>query len=223
MTRTTHFLNAPSLTSFKGKNWERFNWEETERAQWESFAKTADEWFKLYSNPAVRTTAVKNMLVDVQRDTVKYNQQQKLLDRIASNPNRTVTSDFSLFRIKRGSPLEKIKRTVHTASIDEAPMVALKGQGGGAIKVFCRTVTGTGRGHRHKLSNSVLIAYAIGRTPPASVDACTLKHISTRAKFFLRLDYKERGNRIYLFARWYNTKHPELAGPWSEMHQSVIY
>ncbi len=222
MKRTTDFLGKPSPAPFTGKNWERFNWTETELSQWESFTKTAGELFLHYSSKAFRTVVIKNKIRKVQSDTVKYNQQQKLLDRIASNPNRTVLTDFLLFRIRRGTSLEKTKRTVHTSSIDEPVLLALKPLGGAMLKIFCRTMKGTGRGHRHKISNSVMIAYRIGTVPPRNLSYCNARHISTHAKFILRLEPSEAGKRIYVFARWYNTKYPLLAGPWSAMHEAVI-
>ena len=222
MKRTASHLNETAPSPFTGKNWERFYWTETELEQWQSFAEKSENLFLLYSDPANRTTSIKDQLREVQSETVKYNQKQCLLNRIASLPHRTVMRDFFTFNIKRGTPLEKTKRTVHISSIEEQPMAQLKSIGGGIVKVACRTLHGSGRPHRHKLANSVQVAFSIGQKPPKDVQRCSRQHLSSQAKFFLRLDLTDQGKYIYFFARWYNTRHPELAGPWSGVYSAMI-
>jgi len=67
-------------------------------------------------------------------------------------------------------------------------------------------------------ADSVQYMYAVGTTPPASAEAEGLKaEISTRASFNLDAGSASSGKYLYIYLRWYNTKHPALAGPWSSM------
>ena len=59
--------------------------------------------------------------------------------------------------------------------------------------------------------------------PPASAEAEGLKaEISTRASFNLDAGSASSGKYLYIYLRWYNTKHPALAGPWSSMNTTLI-
>ena len=46
--------------------------------------------------------------------------------------------------------------------------------------------------------------------------------ISTRASFNLDAGSASSGKYLYIYLRWYNTKHPALVGPWSSMHTTLI-
>jgi hypothetical protein len=46
--------------------------------------------------------------------------------------------------------------------------------------------------------------------------------ISTKALFMLKFADSQQGNNLQLFFRWINTKHPDLAGPWSSLISVII-
>jgi hypothetical protein len=46
--------------------------------------------------------------------------------------------------------------------------------------------------------------------------------ISTKALFTLTFPDSQLGNNLQLFFRWINTKHPDLAGPWSSLFSVII-
>ena len=222
MFRTANYLLKPSPEPFSGINWQRFNWTEVELQNWLSLSEKAKEYYMLYSSPLSRTATVIKNFKETRERTAQYNRARCLLDRIASNPNVTVFSDYSVFNIKRGSPGEKIKRTRHKTPINEQVFFSLRPRGGGVIEVRCRTFTGARRPHRHKIANCVQVAMTIGSRYPKSVNECSEREVFSRAKFFLRLPLSEQGKMLFVYARWYNTSYPELAGPWSGLNNSVI-
>jgi len=56
-----------------------------------------------------------------------------------------------------------------------------------------------------------------------SADAENMKRdISTKASFVLALSSASSTQSLFIYFRWYNTKHPELAGPWSALMTTMI-
>ena len=72
-------------------------------------------------------------------------------------------------------------------------------------------------------ADSVQFLYMVGKTPPASAaEAGLLKELSSKAIFTLQLGADNSGNNLYIYFRWYNTRHPQLAGPWSSLNWTLI-
>jgi len=114
-------------------------------------------------------------------------------------------------------------RKHHTESIDELVAFTIIPKGGGDVRIICRSSADTKHVSRSLSINSVEICYKIGDTEPNSTeDAGTKRFYSTLASFTLALGTANICKKIYVFARWYNFKHPELAGHWSAIHQAVI-
>jgi hypothetical protein len=55
-----------------------------------------------------------------------------------------------------------------------------------------------------------------------SVEEATNHYISTKSLFTLTFDGDQMGNDLQIFFRWINTKHPDLAGPWSSLFSRII-
>jgi hypothetical protein len=141
-----------------------------------------------------------------------------ILDKIAvaDKANNLDEAEFNL-KLKKN----RKKPTYHQVRIGEDVMVGLNIIGGGRMQVICRTSHDSNRPSIPAVANSVEIAYCIG-VKPNSVDDTTHRIISTRARFDIELGYNNTGKHVFAYARWYNTKHPLLAGTWSNMVIQMI-
>ena len=172
--------------------------------------------YKLYGDKKnSRTTAVIDQLHDKIEQFVNYDQEHHLLDRIASSPNATIV-DMETFNIRNGA-LQRSARTTTAKPITEAVSAILETVGGGMIAVKCYN-TESARPSIFSDSDCVQFAYIVGNTPPASVLASGLTQgLSSKASFTISTGADNGGKNLYIFFRWYNSRHPELAGPWCAM------
>ena len=153
-------------------------------------------------------------------ETADFDQSNHILDRIAASPNVTI-ADMETFNIKK-RVLQKSTRTIPTTPIVDSVSITLIPIGGGSILLKCYRSTGQ-RAAICEEADCVQYLYQVGDTPPASADAGSLKNgLSTKASFTLALGASSSGKTLYIYFRWYNTKHPELAGPWSSLQTSLI-
>jgi hypothetical protein len=202
-------------------NAERLGVLPTEVDQW---AIIADKWEPLYikytDKKQSRTTSIKNELLHLIDQFIKLDQQAHILDRIASSPNVTI-ADLSTFNIKKGV-LKKATRTVGVTPIDEPVVATIIPFGGGSFSIKCRSTTAT-RAGIFGGADSVQFAYKIGDTPPASAKEFGLiVGLSTKAIFTLPLGADASTKFLYIYFRWNNTKHPELAGAWGSLQTMLI-
>ena len=138
---------------------------------------------------------------------------------IATSPNVTIV-DMETFRIKKGA-LQKTTRSFSNTPISETPIVAVQPLGGGSLAVKCHSITS--RASIVDGADSVQYVYLVGNTPPSSVEQNGLsKELSTKDAFTLALGADTSAKYLYIYFRWYNTKHPELASPWSAMISTLI-
>jgi hypothetical protein len=215
ITNTSVFLTAGTPT-----NAERLGILPAELTQWVDIN---NDWIPLqvkYSDKKnSRTVAVKDQLYLLIDKCVELDQNCRLLDRIAASPNVTVT-DLELFGIKRGTL--QSNRSKPSSSITEPVSAILQPLGGGSMNVKCYSVSGQRAGILEE-GDSVQYVYAVGTVPPVSADDPILtKEISTKAIFTLPLGSVSSGKNLYIYFRWYNTKHPTLAGPWSNLQTILI-
>lgn len=192
----------------------------SESDQWIGFITAWSPLYAKYSDKKNgRTTAVKDQLLDIIDQCVKLDQTCHILDRIASSPNVTIV-DMETFNIRKGV-LQKTTRSVSTTPISEMPIVAVQPLGGGSVAIKCHS--NASRASILDGADSVQFVYAVGNTPPASADVQGLsKELSTKASFTLALGAGSSAKYLYIYFRWYNTKHPELASPWSTLITTLI-
>ena len=216
ITNTSAYLLAGTPT-----NAERLSILPTESAQWKVFAdKWSPDYQKYTDKNNSRTIAVRSKLLQIINDTIEYDQKNRILDRIAASPNVEI-EDLGVFNINI-SILQKSKRSVSMTPISEAVTVTMQLLGGGSVNIKCYSTTGQ-RSAIYSDADCVQYLYMVADTPPASADAPGLmKEISTRATFTLSLGSGSSAKNLYIYFRWYCTKHPELAGPWSALQTSLI-
>jgi hypothetical protein len=201
-------------------NAERLGVLTSESAQWTGFITDWNPLYAKYSDKKNgRTTAVKDQLLAIIDQCVLLDQTSRILDRVASSPNVTIV-DMETFRIKKGV-LQKTTRSFSTTPISETPIAAVQPLGGGSLAIKCHS--NTSRASILDGADSVQYVYAVGDTPPASADVQGLsKELTTKASFTLALGAGSSAKYLYIYFRWYNTKHPELASPWSAMVTTLI-
>jgi hypothetical protein len=217
ITNTSAYL----LTGEPVNNAERLSILPEESTQWKSFS---DKWLPDYQKykdkKNSRTIAVRDKLVQIISDTIDYDQKNRVLDRIAASPNVEI-EDLGMFNINIGI-LKKTRRSVSLTPIVEPVTVTIQPLGGGSVTIKCYSTTGQ-RSAIYSDADSVQYLYMVADAPPASADAPGLmKEISTRATFTMSLGSASSGNKLYIYFRWYSTKHPELAGPWSGLQTTLI-
>jgi len=215
--RTQAYLSAGSPVS----NADRLGLLPDEVNRWQVIAAQWATLYPLYSDKLnTRTITLKDQLLQLIRDCVSLDNQCRLLDRMAASTQATLT-DMNTFGIKHGL-LQKRTRTVPVAPIREAVSVTLVQQGGGIITVKCRTASAP-RPAIASGANSVQYCYCVGTIPPASAEESSLiKELSTKALFQLELGSGSSAGYLYIYVRWYHTRYPQLAGPWSALFTTLI-
>lgn len=162
-----------------------------------------------------RTQSVTTSLNDIITRVINYNTKYNLLDRIASSTAATVT-DFATFSIKKNA-VKKVSRTLTISAITASVNPSIVLVGVGVLKVKCKNNIDKGQ-HLVPSSNCVQYMYQIDGKAPVGADMLGLSMgISTRASFTLSFDSSNSHKLLYIYFRWHNTKHPELAGPWTNL------
>jgi hypothetical protein len=213
---TTAFLQAGEPT-----NAERLGILISELEKWSGFAAAWAPLYTKYSDKkSSRTTVVKDQLLEIISNTVDFDQSIHFIDRIAASPNVTIV-DMEAFNIKKGV-LQKTSRGSSTTPIAEPVTVTIQPIGGGTMSLKCYSATGQ-RASIYSGADGVQFLYVVGDVPPVSAEAPGLsKELSTKAIITLSLGSGSSGKNLYIYFRWYNTKHPELSGPWSALQTSLI-
>jgi hypothetical protein len=215
--KTSSYLSAGTPTT----NAERLGVLPAEVTQWQAFE---TEWNPLHlkynDKTNSRTVAIRNNLLSIIDRTVNFDQTNHILDRIAASPNVTI-DDLGIFNIN-GGVLPKTTRSVPTTPINEPVTVTIQPIGGGSVTIKCYSSTGQ-RAAIYDNADCVQYLYQVGDTAPTSADSEGLsKDLSTKASFTLALGSSSSAKNLYIYFRWFNTKHPELAGPWSSLQTTLI-
>ena len=114
----------PATGGFRYLNW---GWSAAQSTQWTAYRTLADSLFGKYNNKNIRNTDTTNKLHKLIDDVVLYDQQNKLLDKIAAaNMPPAILTDFEMFNVKRGTVLASpgSLRTVDPGM--KAPLLTLK-------------------------------------------------------------------------------------------------
>jgi len=209
------------LISGTPNNAERLGILPEEAVKWSGFANRYSPLYLLYSDKKnSRTTAIKNQLLSIIDEVTDLDQTSHLLDRIAASPNVTI-ADMATFNIKKGV-LQKTTRSVATTPLTNQVAAAIQPIGGGSVNIKCRNLSSERAGIEEG-ANCVQYSYIVGEKAPVSADDENMKReISTKASFILALGSASSTQSLFIYFRWYNTKHPGLAGPWSALMTTFI-
>lgn len=202
-------------------------------------AENADAWhtkclhwrndlFPKYGSSEHSTSLVKAQVRTFMKDFRTFG--NPILNGIAASPNAGSEEEI-MFNMKT----KKAKPSFKKVGIEETVMFSAEMLGGGDLQFSCRAANHSGRPKLAAGANSVQLAFCItstdnnplkflssGKPLPTPEDANMSREIFTRAMFWLRTGPKNVGKGAIVFARWYNTKHPHLSGPWSAVTFIVI-
>lgn len=214
-------LTVPYMQTGSPTNAARLNISVTEVGQMQSlYAQWQPLYLKYCDKRNSRTTAVVEQLKMIIRKFIDLDLSCHILDRIAASPAVTIT-DLETFNIKSG-PLKKMTKTIQKTAIQETVVVSIVPIGGGTVSIKCRSVSGNRAGIIDG-ADSVQFCYSMGPTAPDGADKDgQRKEISTKASFLLPLGADASSKIVYLYFRWYNTKHPEISGPWSSLMMTLV-
>jgi hypothetical protein len=183
------------------------------KMQWDN--KTSGRTIQVTTDLRTRTEDAKGLLKEIYNDIPA---------------SKWSNADRAVFRRKTGLP----KVSTHRRDgIQQQCFARPKDIGGGKIKVVCYADSEGSRASLPEGADSVMAAYSVidpvdiasaaasGNElsskvkAPRSATECSERLTISRSTINLDLGPDSSGKKLYLFLRWYNTKHPELAGPWS--------
>ncbi len=138
------------------------------------------------------------------------------LTRMSGSANIT-TNDRLMLNI---APPVTTRRTPQSKISDDIyPLI--KATGGGNISIMCRTEHDASRGSLAKDSDGVEVGWAIGAPPATAKDAPNKERFS-KSKFAIEAGLDNIGKKIFIYVRWINSKHPDIAGDWSIQYSIMI-
>ena len=175
----------------------------------------SDTLYPAYSNTDTRTKAITKEVENFRIDFKDFANPQLNIMAASLNAN---THDEEVFKF-----VIKPKKPTHQHTpITELCNGTYQTLGGGMMKVGYRTSTDAKRPSLAKGANCVQLAYKIGDIPPKDVMDGTQLAIIPRASYTHSIGTGNSGKRLYVYQRWYNSKYPELAGPWSDLQSILI-
>lgn len=214
---TNSYLNEGTPTT----NAARLGLPESDTMYWQQLCTSWNVLYPQYTDKVYsRTLDIRHQLIDKISDAVDFDQRNSFLDRIASSPNVNVT-DLGIFNIRKGV-LQKTSRSIPQRSIQEPVSVTIQQLGGAAFSVKCYSSTSQ-RSCIFDTANCVQYLFLVGNTPPDSpADPGLSTGLSTKASFTLKLNPAGSAKNLYIYFRWFNTKHPEIAGPWCNLQTLLV-
>lgn len=174
-------------------------------------------WNKLwdqYSDKKIsRTRNITDQVYGKIDEMVDFDKSHHFLDRIASSMNATI-EDMEVFNIRAGK-MQRASVKNPIKSISDVVMPVLEQLGGAVVSIKCYSVESS-RPCIHSMATCVQFAYRIGGTMPQSPnDEGMIYDSSTRSSINVSFGPENSGKQLFIYFRWYNSIHPNLAGPWS--------
>ena len=210
-----------------------------EMADLDTFATDVDNKYIANRNKSTKDEITAANYANVKKDFGNF--FRPILDRIAANLAVITTEDRLHLNIADPD-------TVPTAPgvIDEQCICAVVQKGGGVVEAACKSEIDETRASTPDGADGVQIAMVLTEQPVAMEDPgmiegipelsgvpkyfeisgptqCNNKEFFPGATFRVNLGPEASGKRIQFYVRWYNTKHSENAGPWSEKHTLNIW
>jgi hypothetical protein len=198
-------------------------------SKWHSVDPAAPGVYDLHRNPDTRTRTTRKNVVKLMKDFNVF--FRPILNRINVSPAIT-SQDYVVLRIAEPNP----HRRRPTTAIPEKCIAGVTALGGGELRFVCRYITDSKRASKPPLADAVEVAYAVcegnfltdgdlsgkvKRMITGPEDGTTIA-IFTKARFILHLDPRSACKELQFYARWINTKHADLAGPWTGPFIAVI-
>ncbi len=175
--------------------------------------------YATYINPATSTAIAKE---DVKNFITEFHTfGGPLLNKILASGIAGSTEEHIFnFVLDRSDP------THSTTPIAAQCIAGIHGMGMGMYEFGCKGNNKDGRNSKVHGADSVQFAYALSALPPAPSptpdSAGMVKELSTSATFTHDFGTDSPGKWLTVYFRWYNTKHPQLAGAWSSVQTLAI-
>lgn len=185
-------------------------------AQWSSRRINWDKnVYAAYINPTTSTSIAKENVQHFIKDFRVF-ARPVLAKIVASGVAGSQEEQTFRFKLVRKDP------TTHRTAIKKDCSAGFRSLGGGRYKITCLADKEAGRAHKVEGADSVQFAYTISPQPPKPSptpdDGTMTLAIATRAIFIQNFGSANLACWLTIYFRWYNTKHPLLAGPWSPLY-----
>jgi hypothetical protein len=185
-------------------------------AQWYTGNPASPGAYELHSDKNTKTHTTRMVVVSIMKNFSAY--FRPLLMLINASPAITQT-DRGVFNL----PAPVSKKTKRSTPITDQVYPTMKVLGGGDMRMSCKNMASSKRAGKPPGADSVELAYKFGDPLPATpTDAGIITLFSTKAEFVLHLGPANVGKYLHLYARWYNSKYPALAGPWGGLLSIMI-
>ena len=184
-----------------------------------------DTLYPKYIDPLQSTSAVKQQVRDFMTDFRTFG--NPLLNIMVADPDAT-SNDETVFHFV----INPAPPSVSTTPITDPVAYETNSLNGGLVEFVCRPAHDSKHPSKHPDSDSIQLAYQLqGKDDgPASPDpnpnpdsggdipdpdTAMMKELFTKAVFIKSFGVLSKGKLLICFLRWYNTKHPNLSGPWT--------
>jgi len=184
-------------------NFTRWGWSAVESAQWHTFRTQSDALYAQYSEKKHRTTDIKDQMHKLVNDTIAYDQTHHLLDRIASTPMPpAIMTDFEMFHIKKGTPLQDTTLTRSSDMGMKKPVLTVK-----KITHLQQqfTVNNPDKPKSKGLPKGIKFAKVyryIGTTPPVNADVYKFIGNAKRGLIISTFEDADGGKTVWHIARY---------------------
>jgi hypothetical protein len=175
--------------------------------------------YAAYSDPTMSTSIAKDNVKTFMQGFSEF--AAPLLNKIAaSDVAGNAEEHIFNFVLHRKNPVHP------TSAISDECFANVHSMGRGLYEFACRGVQDASRASKVHGADSVQIAYSIvaqqPTLPPAPDDVSMSNDIATTAIFQHDFGAANITKLLIIYFRWYNTKHPTLAGAWSAMQVVAI-
>jgi hypothetical protein len=151
-------------------NYLRWKWTAANSNAWTGFRQRAVEYFALYNNKALRNDDVTKKLHLLRKEVAAYVRKHHLLNKLSTYASSSAPlTDFEIFRVKRGTPLEskqthsKVEPPVPVVSVHEISHLTHR------LRIANPAHSGRGRGDKIKyIQVWMAIVEAGAKEPPAA-------------------------------------------------------
>ena len=213
---TDDYLQA--IASGTTHNWERLGLSNTNADDWLSKrTHWRDTLYPKYINPQLSSATVKAQVANFMSEFRFF--ANPLLNRMASSPAAN-SNDEAAFNFV----ITRAAASHHTVAIAETLSFSVSYMGGAELRFSCRVASHSGRAAKAKGADSVQVAFKLINNRNEALPPLTemQRELFTKAVFIMPLGAENIGKAVALCMRWYNTKHPSLAGPWTDRQVFVI-
>jgi hypothetical protein len=236
-------------------NWTRYAWTAANLLAWQNFLNTpVTGWAALHvqymNKKGGYTTDIKNQMLIIIANVVKYAHENKLIELVKSTLVLTA-ADCSAWRLPEnlaaptgthltGAHTTTAAATDRTKATSEGVYAKIIAELGGLAHCKCYTEAAES-GRPHKLEGFDEVEYMAGvfysgtaNLPTSPTDARLALGHSTKSNFLLatagmtaNLPAQAAGTTppakiLIIFFRWAKSKHPTLDGPWSVLYTTVL-